>query len=488
MRPEGSDNSISDAQSGTWPVGKLRFGILAGVAALILPAVTHAQTPSNNNPTLASATAPAPEARATLVDTATPAVPSAQEVVVNLQGARHTSRYQRGEVNGLRYVLFPNGSGRVMRAADPSAVLFRLNCTAAVSCSISGSGRADVIVPAVDGATPAMPTAPDGAALTRYLAEWVLADAPLAPVLPQEEVPAPQAVKVPREPAQKASPVATPEPKTSTVAKTSSKPRTKKQNKARRAPAQAFATVKPVKKAPVKVAAAPPKTAPQKQTLSQRINLSCSVATSATLRFRDPDTGSEQFGKLRASFGCGARLTKKLSLQVSVIGLADNGEKSPSDAEFTYALTYRATDKITLSYSNFSGRFNDTGSSFTDSLTSGTLRARYKLPQIKLPNDKTIGCSASISLPNPKDTSTNLTCSYAVTDRFRVSATAYVYFPNQQESSDSDFAYTASYKINDKWRVSYSNFANNRFFWNKSDSPRQGILGGTISLSRSLKF
>lgn len=488
MRPKGSQKNTSDAPTGIWAVGTLRCGILAGVLALSLPAVAYGQNIDQDNPGLVSATTPAPQTPTVLLDTATPAIPSAQEIIVNLPSARHTSRYQRGEVNGLRYVLLPNGSGRVMQAADSSAVLFRLNCTAGVSCNISGGNGPDIIVPAVDGAKPVMPTAPDGAALTRYLAEWILADTPPAPVLPQEEVVASQLAQAPTEPAQKTTLEAAPMRKATTMVKARPKTQINKQQTAKRTPARTFTAVKPLKEKPIKVAAAPSRGTPQEQTLFQRMNLSCSVTGSVTLRYRNHKSGSERFGKPRASLGCGAKLTDKLSLRVSVIGYADRHEKSPSDAEFTYALTYRATDKITLSYSNYSGLFGSSDSGFSDSLKSGTLRASYKLPRISLPNDKSIGCSASIGLLKPKETTANLTCSYAVTDRFRVSATAYAYFPDQQESWDADFAYTASYKINDDWRVSYSNYANNRFFWNKSSSPRQGILGGTLSISRSFKF
>lgn len=485
----------------------------AALAALVLPSVGSAQSNAQGNPVAAPELVSTVEARTVVVDTASPAVPAANEIIVDLPSARHASRYQQGDVNGLRYVLFPNGSGKVMRAEDTRSVLYRLSCTTGVSCSISGDGAADMTVAAVNGPKPVMPVAPDGAKLARYLAEWVLAGTGAAPTPPKMEQPTEEPIPVvAQEPpviVAKAAPAAPPEqtnpPVQSAVetaatpkavmktanlpkAKPKAKQRVKARQKSTPSAARVSVAAKPVAPAAIQKTQNVTKNAPQQQTLLQRINLACSITGSVTLRYKNHKTGSERFGKPRASLGCGAKLSEKLSLRLSVIGYADRHEKSPSDAEFTYAITYRATDKITLGYSNYSGRFDNSSSVFVDSLTSGTLRASYKLPRISLPNEKTIGCSASIGLPNPKDTTANLRCSYAVTDKLRISGTAYAYFPGKQESYDADFAYSASYRVNDDWSVTYSNYANNRFFWNKSKSSGEGLLGGTVSVSYKFKF
>ncbi|WP_298860728.1 hypothetical protein [uncultured Sulfitobacter sp.] len=441
------------------------------------------------------------EARTVVVDTANLAVPSANEIIVDLPSARHASRYQQGDVNGLRYVLFPNGSGKIMRAEDTRSVLYRLSCTTGISCIITGVGAADVTVKAVNAPKPAMPVAPDGDALARYLAQWVLAGtgsapqelkaddpsvepAPVivtaAPALDtaQEDEPVENAAKVSPAPVNKIAKPSKSAPKLPAASRKKDKPISVRVSEA----------AKPVSRTAVQNTPEVTQSAAPEKTFFQRINLACSITGSVTLRYRNHKTGSERFGKPRASLGCGAKLSEKLSLRLSIIGYADKHEKSPSDAEFTYAITYRATDKITLGYSNYSGRFDNSSSAFVDSLTSGTLRASYKLPRISLPNEKTIGCSASIGLPNPKDTTANLTCSYAVTDKLRISGTAYAYFSGKQESYDADFAYSASYRVNDDWSVTYSNYANNRFFWNRSNSSGEGLLGGTVSVSYKFKF
>lgn len=502
------------------------WGICGVVAALICPTVSFAQNSDQDTVAVTPQVTSEPSGSTLHLDTADLAIPTAQEVIVDLPSAFHASRYQRGEINGLRYVLYPDGSGKIMQAYDLRTVLFRLNCTSDISCIITDVGGSSVVVPAVNGPKPVMPLAPDGIGLARYLAEWLLAGT-------GEAVASPEGKSTAEEPMGVGIKVTSPEPQPqeitrgdnkaesdlvesqhqktpapvskraasscvgqgaglSTLCAKQPKPALKRQvakrKPSRKTSVAVRALAKPIVPTSVVSRLENTKDARERETFFQRIKLACSITGSVTLRYKNHSSGSERFGKPRASFGCGAKLTDKLSLRLSVIGYGDKNEKSPSDAEFTYALSYRATDKITLSYSNYSARFDNSGSAFVDSLASGTLRASYKLPKIKLPNDKTIGCSASLGLPDPRDTTANLTCSYAVTDRLRISGTAYAYFSGQQENWDPDFAYTASYRINDDWSLSYSNYANNRFVWNKSSSPGEGILGGTVSLSYKFKF
>jgi len=475
------------------------------------------------------------------VDTADLIIPTAQEVIVDVPSAFYAARHQRGEINGLRYVLFPDGSGKVMQLDEGRSVLFRLECSMGVSCSIVDKNGHAEVVPAIGAAKPDLPANPQGKALAHFLAEWVLAgtgEPPLgkpAEVEVVEQVAMPDPVEAEAEEEEKATvtagrdqmvdepeqveagpvvsidkapvgsqslPTAKPQPRQTQTAMVEcpegsdcakGPPKQVQPIPAREVKHQ---PVKPkrqhIRKAVVSVAPSPKKgvkvsSTEERETFFERINLSCSITGSVTLRYKNHSSGSERFGKPRASLGCGARLTEKLSLRVTAIGYGDKHEKSPSDADFTYALTYRATEKITLSYSNYSARF-DSGDTAIDSLTSGTFRASYRLPKIKLPNDKTMGCSASLGLPNIKEKTVNLRCSYAVTDRFRISGTAYAYFAGEQEPWDPDFAYTASYLINDDWSVTYSNYANNRFFWNESSGPGEGLLGGTMSLTYKFKF
>lgn len=484
--------------------------LLCGVAILVLePAIAVGQTPAS--PDIFT-----PFSGPVLVDTADPAIPTAQEIIVDLPSAFHMSRHQLGEINGLRYVLFPDGSGTVMQAHNQRKVLFRLTCIAGVSCTISDVDGKSRVVPAVRGPKPLMPTSPDGSVLAGYIAEWVLAGTGPVPETvvvqsPQIEEPTPAQ----EEPIETAKPAVAPAelelPSTKPEQVTSDCSAQGASVECSGAPDQTPKPIQEASQAPKRAAVKRTSTKPitrswttneerdvrdapvaeteeARETLFERLKLSCSISGSVTLRYTNHDTGSARFGKPRASFGCGARLSKKLYLRVSVLGYGDKNQKAPWDAEFTYAFTYRATEKLTLSYSNYSGRIEGSGSTFVDSLTSGTLRASYRLPKIRLPNEKTIGCSTSLALPDPSEKTLNLTCSYAVTDRLRITGTAYAYFSGQQETWDPDFAYVASYRINDDWNVTYSNYANNRFFWNKTSGSTQGLLGGTVSVSYKFKF
>lgn len=491
----------------------------------------------------------------TTINTTDPAIPSAREVVQDLPSALHLSRHQRGEINGLRYVLFPDGSGKIMQAEQLSSALFRLSCKKGVACTVYGADGDTFVVPAIDGPRPVMPPAPSGEALAQYLSEWILAGTgtplsePLLPPPPRIDE-RPLATAQSSEPTESANGTAIPRQETAVAAAAPrdqnvpetvvsetevvpvtpverieevdaqlvvpleqpahlpctiedpdvdcSEPQLEKLNAIK----AVRTTTKRVKMASSSVArqasprraivvnqrSNPSLTPPVKETIFERINLACSVTGSVTLRYKHHDTGAKRFGKPRASLSCGAKLTEKLSLRASAIGYADNNEKSPSDAEFTYALSYKATEKITLSYSNYSGRFDGTNASFFDSLISGALRASYSLPKIKLPNEKVIGCSTSVNLLDLEYGSLNLFCSYAVTDRLRISGTAYAYLPGKQDPWDPDFAYGISYKIRDDWSVTYSNYANNRFFWNQSQNSGEGIWGGTISVAYKFNF
>jgi len=414
--------------------------------------------------------------RAILVDTADPAISTAQEIIVDLPSARHASRYQRGETNGLRYVLYPDGSGKVMQTDQQRAVLYRLNCASGTDCTIENQNGTRTTVTRMTASKPAVPTAPDGEALAQYLAEWVLARTPAPAEAPSAEVAVTSEASVPA---------------LSTSAAKPAQPARKIYSPRKATPSRPAKRTKRVGiNAPIRTKQAPKlaHTAQPKETYFQRINLSCSITGSVTLQYTNHNTGAERFGKPRTNLSCGARFSDKLSLRVSVLGYLDSNEKGPDDAEFTYALNYRATDKLTFTYSNYSARFSDGSNAFRDSLSSGNLRASYKLPKIKLPNDKTIGCSAGIGLAKAKENRASLFCSYALTDKIRISGTAYAYFPGKQDPWDPDFSYTASYRINDDWRVTYSNYANNRFFWNKTNSTTRGLLGGSLSVTYAFKF
>lgn len=475
------------------PLHNLSVGIL-GVSVLAIGShAAFSQTPqplATPTPALPQNTAPYGP---TQVDTAALVIPNAQEIILDLPSALLWSRHQRGEMNGYRYILFPDGSGTVMEATGQRSILYHFNCKKSVSCQIKQKGGETHVVRAVGGSHPLPPNNPNSRTFTRFISRWILAETgkPTKNSGPREN-PHPALAELIQAPQSQTQPQASTPPQTATPTLASSSQRpTVTQSHKPTAAAPIISTKKPTLKLPVtpklsaqqdaKTANAQPK---EEQTFFQRINLACSFTGSTTLRYRHHQSRSERFGKPRLSVGCRARLSPKLSLGVSVIGYLDPSQKSDSDAEFTYALTYRATDKINFTYSNYTARFGGA----ENPLTSGALRASYKLPTIPLPFDKSARCTASIALPDPRESSMNLSCGVAVTRKLSVGFSAFAYFPGEQSDSDPDFSYTARYKIADDWAISYSNYTNNRFPWNKSKNSGFGVLGGSISVTHSIKF
>jgi len=292
---------------------------------------------------------------------------------------------QAASINGYRYVLFPDGTATVMQSSDKRVVLFQIKCTTGISCEITDRDGPIAIIPAVGGPKPTMPINPNGEALARYLAEWVLAGTGTPPAEKLPETPRAEPIRVinsaPSEPREVAT-AGLPTTEQASAEPNEIEPQQQKLPLANSvapdvcteqdpfqpaicnepapivsaqspAPQRVFraaitaARPEPPKRANQNEPTAKAQTAaPQRETFAERINLNCSVMASATLRYRHHESGEERPGKPRMSLGCGARLTPKLSLRFSLIGFLDPSQKSPSDADFSYALSYRATDKL----------------------------------------------------------------------------------------------------------------------------------------------
>jgi hypothetical protein len=451
------------------------------------------------------------------VNTADLALPNAREIIVDVPSAFHWSRYQSGEANGWRYQMFPDGFAKVMPDTEPHATPFTLSCKAGVSCEILRPDGSRFTVLAIGGPRPEIPAQMSGETLARYLAEWMLAGTGTPPdttELPAERSPAqeePQGADT-----EAAQAVSAPLPDTETSDGSAQGPMTD----AAALPDDGIAEPDPVcaEQAPfLPTACAQPTTdliAPSKrirasarnlpapdsldqtapaiepapETLFERINLACSITGSTSLGVAKSNGSGRSIGKPRASLGCSANLTEKLSLRVSVLKYANSKDRASDDPDFTYALSYRYSDKITFSYASYSAKFGGTDGGFLDSLASGNLRGSYKLPSIPLPNQKRSACSVSVGLPDPTDTSVNLSCGYAVTEKLRIGGTANLYFANAQGNYDPDYSYTASYRPSKDWLISYSNYSNNRWPWNRGPNPGPGVEGGSLSVTYSLQF
>ncbi|MGJ8624917.1 MAG: hypothetical protein ACSHW1_19410 [Yoonia sp.] len=223
---------------------------------------------------------------------------------------------------------------------------------------------------------------------------------------------------------------------------------------------------------------------PPNLSFSDRTNLRCSFTTSTSLSY-DRGNGSNGLGKLRGNLGCSGNITDDLSLRFSLVEYADHSQQEDFDPDFTYAFNYRVSDTINIGYSNYGGRYDD---GLLDALADGNLRASFTLPKFTLPNGRSIACRSGLGLPNPIDSSVSLSCGYSVTDKLRIGATANLYFPGEQGEFDPDYSYTASYRISDDWQLSYNNYSNNRFPWNRGESPGPGLSGGSLSVTYSFDF
>ncbi|WP_376873923.1 hypothetical protein [Albirhodobacter sp. R86504] len=519
--------------------------------------------------------------RAPIVNTADPAIPGAEERIVDVPSALYWSRFQRGYVDGWEYSVFPDGSAKILRAPQPSAPStegtvaargenpertadFTMTCVAATACDILRPDGTSFRIPAINAPRPALPTAAgdalDGETVARYLAQWVLAGSGTAPTLeglpvldpyrqpPQPPVPQSQAVSAAASDATNAraaqllddsNPEVTSDQITADLPETETPPQddipeqesevalcsepdpvipgacaqptepsvpisAEQETQAAETEGPSEDTLTPVGdigETDIAARGSPARTQPTARTATttrtpqkaapktywERMNLRCSITATTSLGYASGGSG-KSIGKPRASLGCSANLTEKLSLRASLQGYADASEQSADDPDFTYAFSYRFSEKINLSYSNYAARFDGGFSGFINSLLSGSLRGSYALPTITLPNDKSAACSASLGLPRVLAESLNLSCGYAVTDKFRIGGTARLYAPGKQGDYDPDYSYTASYRPSEDWLISYSNYANNRFPWNRNGNESDGLLDGSLSVTYALKF
>lgn len=427
------------------------------------------------------------------VNTSDPAAPDAEEVIVDVPSVFHWARYQRGDINGWQYVLYPDGSAKVTQAGVLPGKPFSLECQSGISCKITRPDGTSFGVAAVGAPRPAIPVSSQGSAVAKYLAEWILAGTgspPLArrsvrvqPTAPTNETDDPEQERTAAEipvpicsepdhflPSLCADPIASP---------------------AARAPSTRDAKVGRIvskRAASTGSKEAKPDIAAEPDSFLKRIGLNCSITASTSLGFLNSGSSDQSNGKPRVSLGCNSNLTERLSMRFSLVKYANASDQAADDPDFTYAFLYRYSDKLSFSFSNYTARFIGPNGGFQNALTDGILRGSYKLPRIQLPNKKQVACSASFRLPNPLDDSLNISCGYAVTEKLRIGATFNFYLPDVQGDFDPDYTYTASYRFSKDLLLSYSNYSNNRWPWNRGKNPGPGFSGGSLSLTYALNF
>ncbi|MBU2937637.1 MULTISPECIES: hypothetical protein [Pacificibacter] len=468
-------------------------------------------------------------------NTAIPLVEGAEEIIVDVPSPLHPTRYQRGVLGDWIYVIYPNGAAHVMSNAGRHRNLFDVTCTEGLSCLILGADGAESTIYATGEKRPAPPAPTNAQDVAQFVARWILAetgsrgDTQLDNLVSDEaseqgqsdiglvtltseiavDALAPQGADdvslVEEDPDADAQnledlvEVDEPDPQPLDALNASCPDLAAFVPDDCHQSVELIVSSSPVEPAPKRDAAiqpqagADPQTPPEpvqetaQQTFWERLDLACAITGTTSLQDAS-GAGTLQFAKPRASLGCSTKLTPRLSFRFALVGYANSSDKATSDPDFTYAFNYQVSDKINVGYSNYSAQFNGPNGNFFDGLKDGNLRASYKLPVIELPFDKKIPCTASIGFPNPASESLNFSCGYAVNDRLRVGGTAYLYAPGVQTSYQPDYSYTASYKIADDWSLSYSNYSNNRWAWNRGDAPGPGILGGNLSVTYKFKF
>ena len=494
------------------------LSLLASGLSLLLASSVFAQPTQTDAIGQGAGSTPSPA----FVNTADLASTNAVEVITDVQSVHFWSRFQRGEINGFPYVLFPDGLAKVYSNQDPQALLVTMTCTYGVSCSINAMTGLDLEVLATGAEKPSFPAVTDAPAIAVYLAEWVLAGSGTPPILekPQDT----QAEQVNSEP-DRSDQIVTGENSTETVADltvvtgeaqqtpllqvvlvTEAEPDAELlvdevcPEQAQFVPTScaqptvqlvrtAFLDVNEVdvvpdvNDAPVNLSNNTPDLS-----FSDQYKLRCSLTGTTSLSYAPSDGQIQRPGKPRASLGCSASLMDKLSMRVSLIRYLNPDEQEDFDPDFTYALTYRINDFASLGYANYGARFGGADGGLVNTFRGGNLRANFRLPKVVLANEKTIACSASVGIPNPLDASGNISCGFSVNSKFRIGGTSYFYLPGQQTEFQPDFSYTASYQLAEEWLLSYSNYANNRWPWNPSETPGPGFAGGSLSVSYAFNF
>ncbi|MDO6591880.1 hypothetical protein DS901_12880 [Loktanella sp. D2R18] len=482
-----------------------------------------------------------------LVDTSILVVPNAIEIIVDVPSAFHWSRYQYGPLGDFTYTIYPDGSAKIMSGSERLIEVAQIECAAALMCTIIMPDDSIFTVPVEQGLRPVLPDTFDASSAAIYVARWILTGtAPMFVAEPQT-VPVPPengpsgtglansdenavqpvietAIEFTEEPSDLENvdvEGGTRQDTSSSIATLGVGPQgpvvdvepNVENNHASEiqcdevdpffpelctGPRPQQEIVPEITTPPVVTVA--PHLAPTgalAQTPAEPVvlpevepddegwsfsDLSCSATASASLAALDGGNA-----KPRISLGCGTQITDRLSVRGALIGYAIPSQQEDFDPDYTYAVNYKVNDRVNVSYSNYSASFSNTDGALSG-LLEGNLRASFKLPDIPLPNDRLLPCTASTGLPDPTGSSVNLSCGYAITPDLRVGATVYLYLTGEQDELSPDYSYTLSYRINDSFRVSYNNYSNNRFPWNRGSSPRPGLTGGSISLSHQIEF
>lgn len=128
------------------------------------------------------------------VDTSLLASPNGQEVVVDLPSAFHWSRYQQGQIGPWTYIIYPDGTAKVLEQDNARDRIAGLVCQAGVSCQVTVRNQPSYTIPAKAGLRPTLPVSSNLDETVSYLAAWILADTAPGPVVVDTGPVAPAAI------------------------------------------------------------------------------------------------------------------------------------------------------------------------------------------------------------------------------------------------------------------------------------------------------
>ncbi|MCQ0970513.1 hypothetical protein MLD63_08770 [Paracoccus sp. TK19116] len=401
-------------------------------------------------------------------------MPGAVEVLIDTPSALVWSRFQEGVLDGWRYRLFPDGSAVVTQVDDPRGQSFRLSCRPAVECKILSDGSVLNVVVAAGAPRPAAPVSVDGERLATFLAEWVLADSGTPPT--------------------RAVGTSQPMPPFK-VSERTGNPRQLRTQPAstgraidfRVAPSLTFSSPLRCDDADVRCGAAGLVKAAHTADWAHILGLSCNVTASASLQKASSQNVKRLADRLQTSLGCTAQLSNRLSLSVRANSYSSQVRRAAWDPDITYALSFQATERLSLTYASKGIRLDGEGAGLETAL-DGRLSASLTLPRLPLPAGRGADCRLRVALPDPSRDAVALSCGVALTKRLSLGLSTYLYAHQTQKPWQPDFTYSASWKPTNRLRITYSNYAANRFPWNRdrggtSTSLRDGTLSFTYDVS-----
>ncbi|WP_268941871.1 hypothetical protein [Paracoccus benzoatiresistens] len=197
-----------------------------------------------------------------------------------------------------------------------------------------------------------------------------------------------------------------------------------------------------------------------------------------------------EVGQISLNIGCSGRFGDRLTFSVGLTTYPVSGDRHGGDLTYSYALNWRITDQVTLTYANYTAAL--AGGRALAGLSEGRLQLSTRLTRLPLASkampDRALTCTGFVSVARSASSNAGVNCGVNVTPRLTVRFTALAYPPGTQEEGDADYSYSASYVLNDRVTLNYSNYANNRWPWNQSPDQVELFHGGSLGLSYRWDF